>query len=50
MSATNPGSTPSELDPDEPTPDEHDPADDNDESDLAVPPDKLTQSDDDDGA
>ena len=50
MSATDPGPESPGLDPDEPTADEHDPAEDNDESDVVVPPDKLTSPDDDDGA
>lgn len=52
MSATDPGSQPSGLDdPDEPTPDEHDPSEDNDESDVVVPPDKLSEEPtEDDGA
>jgi hypothetical protein len=50
VSVTDPGTQPSGLDPDEPTPDEHDPSEDNDESGMVVPPDKLTNDDEDDGA
>lgn len=50
MPTTDPGDKSSGLDPDEPAPDEHDPAEDNDEGDSVVPPDKLTSTDDDDGA
>lgn len=49
MPVPDPGNQSSKdvVDPDEPTPDEHDPAEDNDESDLVVPPDRLTPTDED---
>lgn len=51
MSTATPGDQAPGLDPDEPTPDEHDPAEDNDESDVVVPPDKLSEEPtEDDGA